>query len=169
LTLNDKGLNFISKLGSSMAVQNYLTQVGHKKLKEELDHLRNFARVEVAAKIKEARDMGNIEENLVYDAALEEQGYVEGRIAEIEDLLANSIVVEDVKSDTVVLGSVVIVEFSGRKDTFRIVGSAESDPIKRLISNESPVGKALLGAKIGDVVVVKTPVIVVEYKIVEIK
>src|SRR3989344_1215970 len=149
-----------------MAVQNYLTQVGYKNLKEELDHLRNFARMEIAAKIKEARDMGDIEENLMYDSALEEQGYVEGRIAEIEDVLLSAVVVEEVKSDAVALGSLVVVEFSGRKDTFRIVGSAEADPIKRLISNESPVGKALLGARKGDTIVVKTPVIVVEYKIV---
>jgi transcription elongation factor GreA len=153
-----------------MAAQNYLTQVGYKNLKEELDNLRNFARAEVAAKIKNARDMGDIEENLMYDAALEEQGYIEGRIAEIEELLSKSVVVEEVKAtDTVILGALVVVEYSGRKDTFRIVGSAEADPIKRLISNESPVGQALLGAKVGQVVVVKTPVIVVEYKILEIK
>lgn len=152
-----------------MAAQNYLTQVGYKNLKEELEHLRNFARVEVAAKIKEARDMGDIEENLVYDSAVEEQGYVEGRIAEIEDILSKSVVVEEVKSDVVVLGSLVVVEHSGGKDTFRIVGSAEADPVKRLISNESPVGKALLGAKKGDIVLVTTPVIVVEYKVVDIK
>ena len=152
-----------------MSVQNYLTQVGYKNLKEELDNLRKFARVEVAAKIKEARDMGDIEENLMYDSAVEEQGYIEGRIAEIEEIISKSVVVEEVKSDTVILGSLVIVEFSGRKDTFRIVGSAEADPVKRLISNESPVGKALLGAKKGDVVVVTTPVIVVEYKVIDIK
>ncbi len=151
-------------------IQNYLTRAGYKKLKDELDQLREVSRAEIAAKIKEARDMGNIEENLVYDAALEQQGFIEGRIAEIEDILANSVVVEESQThDIVELGSVVVIETSGQQHTFQIVSSAEADPAKRLISYESPVGKALMGAKKGDIVIVKTPIIISEYRILEIK
>ncbi len=150
--------------------QNYLTQTGYKKLKEELDHLRQVARTEIATKIKEARDMGNIEENLVYDAALEQQGYIEGRIAEIESILSSSVVVEEAKTHyTVELGSVVVLKVNGQEQTFKIVGSAEANPSERLISNESPVGKALIGAKKGDIVIVKTPIIVSEYRVLEIR
>lgn len=150
--------------------QNYLTQSGYKKLKDELAHLRDVVRIEIATKIKEAREMGNIEENLVYDAVLEQQGFIEGRIAEIEDILSSSVVVEAAKTHTIVeLGSLVVLEVNGQEQTFRIVGSAEANPSERLISNESPVGQALIGAKKGDIVIVKTPIIVSEYKILEIR
>ncbi|TXI34275.1 MAG: transcription elongation factor GreA [Niabella sp.] len=150
--------------------QTFITEEGYKKLKKELEDLRNDSRVSVAKKIQEAREMGGVEENPAYDIAVEQFGYIEGRISEIEEILANSTIAEVDKGSSIVeLGANVVVEFSGKKDTFKIVSSVEADPTKRLISVESPVGKALLGAKKGDVVVVKTPVIVAHYKIIEIK
>lgn len=154
-----------------MAEKFYLTQSGHKKLKEELHNLREVARAEIATKIKEARDLGDVLENTVYDSALDEQAYIEGRISEIESILAHSNIIEDkdILVDVVGIGNVVVVETDGNVDEFTIVGSAEADPVKRLISNESPVGKALLGSKKNDLVEVKTPIFTVIYKIVDIK
>jgi transcription elongation factor GreA len=146
-----------------------LTQEGHDKLKEELEYLRNTKRNEVAIKIKDAREMGDVLENIAYDNALEEQGYVEGRIIEIDEILNNSQVVSNVSSSKVDLGCTVTVEYEGKKDVFTIVGSVEADPGKRMISHESPVGSALLGAKVGDLVEVKTPIFTAVYKVIEIK
>jgi transcription elongation factor GreA len=151
--------------------KNLLTKEGYEKLKSELEHLRNTKRVDVAAKIKEAREMGDILENTVYDAAVEEQDYIEARIKELEDILGNSKILapSDLKHDFVQLGHTVTIECEGRKDQFTIVGSEEADPLSKMISHESPVGKALLGTKIGDTVEVKTPVFKAVYKIIEIK
>lgn len=154
-----------------MGEKQFLTPDGFKKLKEELKQLRELSRTTVAAKMKDACDMGNVLENVVFDAAVEEQTYIDNKIQEIEDILANAqIVTKDKESEnTVVIGSKVVVEFEGKEDVFTIVGSAESDPTNRLISNESPVGKALLGAKLGDKVKVETPIFKVTYTIKEIK
>lgn len=154
-----------------MSKERFLTKAGLKKLKEELRSLKEVGRSEVAAKIKEARDMGDVLENSIYDSALEEQGHIEGRIKEIEDTLSTAVIIDESKTpkDVVGVGSVVVVEFEDKKDTFTIVGSAEADPVKKLISNESPVGKALLGSKIGDIVEVVTPIFTAKYKIVGIK
>ena len=154
-----------------MAEKQYLTPEGFKKLKEDLKQLRETSRTTVAAKMKDAREMGNILENVVFDAAVEQQNYIDTKIQEIEAILAKAQIVskEESKQNTVVIGSKVIVEFENKQDTFTIVGSAESDPVNRLISNESPVGRALLGAKLGGLVEVKTPIFKVVYKIKEIK
>jgi transcription elongation factor GreA len=153
-----------------MAEKQFLTQEGFKKLKDELKHLRELSRTTVAAKMKDARDMGNVLENVVFDAAVEEQNLIDGKIQEIEEVLNNAQIVskEDIKDDVVMIGSKVVVESEGKRDTFTIVGSAEADPTKRYISNESPVGKALLGAKLGSQVKVETPIFKVVYKVVEI-
>lgn len=154
-----------------MVEKFYLTQSGQKKLKDELHNLREIARGEVATKIKEARDLGDVLENTVYDSALDEQAYIEGRISEIESTLANSEIIadKDIPRDVVGIGSVVVVEVDGSLDEFTIVGSAEADPVKRYISNESPVGKALINARKNELVEVKTPIFTVVYKIVDIK
>jgi len=154
-----------------MADKNFLTESGHKRLKEELNKLKKIDRVKIAEKIKEARDMGDVQENTYYDSTLEEQGYIEGRIEEIEIILSNSAIVDKSKADksSVSIGNTVVVELEKKKDQFTIVGSVEADPIKKMISNESPVGKALLGAKVGDHVEVKTPIFTATYKILEIK
>lgn len=154
-----------------MAEKQFLTQEGFKKLKEDLKHLRELSRTTVAAKMKDAREMGNVLENVVFDAAVEEQNYIDTKIQEIENVLTNAHIIskEDIEEDTVMIGSRVVVEFEGKTDIFMIVGSAEADPTSRRISNESPVGKALLGAKLGSIVKVETPIFKVVYKIKEIR
>ena len=155
-----------------MSEKIYLTKEGRSKLQKELKELSSVKRASVAEQIKEARALGDILQNPVYDAAVEEHGYIEGRISEIEEILANSEIIKKDKKkskDGVFVGSTVVVEVNGINDSFTIVGVAEADPVKKLISNESPVGKSLLGAKIGDEVKVVTPIFTTTYKIVEIK
>lgn len=151
----------------------YLTKEGREKLKRELKNLVEVKKPSVAERIKEAREMGDILENPVYDTAIEDQGYIEGRIEEIEEILARSELIEKKKKtrsdDSVFVGSTVVVEVNGHKDTFTIVGVTEADPVGKLISNESPVGIALLGSKVGDTVEVKTPIFKTVYKILEIR
>lgn len=153
-----------------MAEKQFLTPEGFKKLKEDLKQLRELSRTTVAAKMKDAREMGNVLENVVFDAAVEEQNYIDGKIQEIENILSHAHIVtkEDRVADTVMIGSKVVVEFEGKTDIFTIVGSAEADPTNKYISNESPVGKALLGAKLGSHVKIETPIFKVVYKIKEI-
>jgi len=149
----------------------YLTKNGLKKVKFELSELINKKRIEVTQKIHEARNMGNIDENQVYESALEEQGFVEARIRELEGIISKAIVIKKTSresNDLVVIGSKVTVCVGGREDTFTIVGAPEADPLKGKISNESPVGQALLGAKIGEEVEVTTPIIRAVYKVVKV-
>lgn len=146
-----------------------LTKEGHDALKKELEYLKSQKRNEVAIKIKEAREMGDVLENTAYDSAVEEQGHVEGRINEIEEILNNSEIVSGTNTGVVDLGCTITVEFEGKKDIFTLVGSVEANPTKKMISHESPVGKALLGAKVGDEVEVKTTIFTAVYKIIEIK
>ncbi len=148
----------------------FLTPEGYKKLKEELHRLREIDMVNVAEKIKAARELdADILENNVYDAAVEEQVLMENRIAEIEDILSNAKVVENSDKSKVDLGDVVVVKTEDDTHEFKLVGSEEADPEKKHISHESPLGKALLGAKVGDTVEVETPATKVRYTIVEIK
>jgi transcription elongation factor GreA len=138
-----------------------LTQEGLANLKAELDHLSTARRREVAARIKEAREFGDISENAEYDDAKNEQAMLEARIAALEDKLRSATVVDasDLGTDVVRVGSIVHVkeENSGKSTKYTIVGSAEAKPAEMKLSNESPVGKALLGRKRGDEVVVATP------------
>ncbi len=148
----------------------YLTPEGYKKLKAELKHLREVEVVNVAEKIKEARELdSDILENNVYDAVVEEQTLLENRIAEIEDILANAKIVENNDKNKVDIGDVVVVKAEENIHEFKLVGSEEADPDKKYISHESPLGKALLGAKVGDVVEVETPITTIKYKVVSIK
>lgn len=137
-----------------------LTLEGREKLQKELDYLISVKRPEVAEAIHSAKEEGDISENSAYDAAKEQQAFVEGRIMQIEQMLKNAEIIQVNASSTVVrLGSTVIVVEKGSKEQedYQIVGPAEADPAKGRISNESPVGKALMGKKKGDVVTVKTP------------
>ena len=137
-----------------------LTAEGLTNLKAELDHLANDRRREVAARIKEAREFGDISENAEYDDAKNEQAMLEARIAQLEDKLRSATVIDasELKTDVVRVGSVVHVKDEGGKGTrYTIVGSAESNPAQLRLSNESPVGKALLGHKRGEEVVFTTP------------
>ena len=153
--------------------KNILTYEGLKKLEEELEDLKVVRRKEVADKIKEAREQGDLSENAEYDAAKDEQREIEARIEEIEKILKNAEVVveEDVDVDVINIGckvKVLDMEFDEELE-FRIVGSTEASSLQGKISNESPVGKALLRHKVGDVVAVETQAGVVEYKILEIQ
>lgn len=140
--------------------KNFLTQEGYDKLQNELDYLRNEKRQEIAARLREAADGEDLIENAEYEAAKNEQAFVEGRIQELDILLATAkIITEDVKSDFVTIGSKITIQEEGyeEKESFIIVGAAETNPIEGRISNESPLGKSLLGGKKGDMVNVQAP------------
>jgi len=137
-----------------------LTPEGLANLKAELDHLTTTRRREVAARIKEAREFGDISENAEYDDAKNEQAMLEARIAALEDKLRSATVIDaaDLDTDVVRVGTKVEVrDDAGKATTYMIVGSAEADPAEMKLSNESPVGKALLGRRSGEEVVFSTP------------
>ena len=146
-----------------------LTQQGLEHLRAEYDDLVNVKRPQIANRIQIAREFGDLAENSEYDAAKEEQSLIEARISQLEEVLPKAQIISPEISDFVVIGSSVIVETDGQKEEFTIVGSMEADPVKKKISNESPVGAALLGAKIGEIVDVVTPIIRAKYKILDIK
>ena len=155
------------------AKKRLLTYAGLKALEDELENLKVVKRKEVAAKIKEAREQGDLSENAEYDAAKDEQRDIEARIEEIEKILKNAeVVVEDeVDLATISVGckvKVYDVEFEEEIE-FKIVGSTEANSLEGKISNESPVGKALIGAKKGQTVQVEMPSGVMEYKVLEIE
>jgi transcription elongation factor GreA len=140
---------------------NFLTREGFQKLQEELEYLRTVKRQEVANRLHEAMEGGELIENAEYEAAKNEQAFVEGRIQELDILLASAKIIEEngkKKNDTIQLGSkVTIKEGNFEAETFIIVGAAEANPREGRISNESPIGKAILGHKAGDIVKVETP------------
>src|SRR6056297_451368 len=156
-----------------MTEEVLLTEEGYEKLEEELDHLVNVKRREVAKRIKVAREFGDISENSEYDDAKNEQAFVEGRIKEIKNMLTNAKVVkdEDITDKKVNLGTKVMLHDldNDEKINYTLVGSAEADPLNYKISNESPIGKAILGHVIGDEVTVETPAGEVDYEIISIK
>jgi len=136
-----------------------ITQEGLAKLNSELEHLLSERRQEIAGKIKRAREMGGTENNAEYEDAKNDQAFVEGRILMLENIVKNATVIESpAMPGTVEMGDKVLIQNQdGKIEQFTIVGSAEASPVEGKISNESPVGKALLGKKIGDEVEVKTP------------
>jgi transcription elongation factor GreA len=150
-----------------------ITKKGYEALKAELDRLRKVERPRVIEAIAEARSHGDLSENAEYDAAKERQGFIESRIAEIESKLADARVVEITgrTADTVVFGATVCVieQETQTKKQFTLVGQDEADMKFNKISVQSPVGRALIGKRVGDFVEVKTPAKVVEYEVVEIK
>ena len=150
-----------------------ITKKGYDALKAELDRLRKVERPKVIEAIAEARSHGDLSENAEYDAARERQGFVESRITEIESKLADARVVEITKptTDTVVFGATVSVieQESQSKRQYTLVGQDEADMKVNKISVQSPVGRALIGKRVGDFVEVKTPVKMVEYEVVEIR
>jgi len=139
----------------------FLTKEGYQKLAEELENLRTTKRLEVANRLHEAMEGGELIENAEYEAAKNEQAFVEGRIQELEMLLATAKIIDEngrKKSDSVQIGSkVTIKEGNFDPETFTIVGAAEANPREGKISNESPIGKAILNHKVGDTVKVETP------------
>jgi transcription elongation factor GreA len=144
-----------------MAREVVLTPEGFKKLQGEIDHLRTEKRREVAERIKEAREFGDISENAEYDHAKNEQAMLEARISALEEKLRSATIIDKkaVEKGVVSIGSKVRVkdQKSGKSVLYHIVGSAEADPAENKLSNESPVGQALLGHKHGDVVTVPVP------------
>jgi transcription elongation factor GreA len=149
----------------------YVTRDGLKKLEEELEYLRTIKRAEVAQRLHDAMGEGDIDENAEYDDAKNEQSFVEGRILTLEAMIKNAVIIQEGKHrDQVVLGSTVtIVEDGGEPETYHLVGSAEADPRKGRISNESPLGKSLLGKRVGDTVTVSAPAGVLSFQIISIR
>jgi len=156
-----------------MAKEYKLSAERLEELKQELTYLKTVKEKEVADLIKEARSFGDLSENSEYDEAKNEQGKLYSRIAEVENILANYVVIEENTDDTTVvgMGSKITVRdaVTGEEDTYQVVGSQEADPMNGRISEESPFGKALLGKAIGDIAVVEAPAGNIEYEVVAIQ
>lgn len=152
--------------------QVMLTEEGLKKLEEKLEHLKTVRRTEVSERIKQAISFGDISENSEYEDAKNEQAFIEGEIMTIENMLRNAKLIEEGQdTDTVVIGCTVVlkdIEFDEDLE-YAIVGSAEADPMEGRISDESPVGKAVLGHRVGDIVDVVVPAGTLKYEVLEIK
>ena len=152
--------------------KNIMTYAGLKKLEDELQDLKVNQRREIAQKIKEAREQGDLSENAEYDAAKDEQRDIEARIEQIEQILKNAEVVldEEVDLDKINIGCLVRVldiEYN-EEEEYKLVGSSEASSLQNKISNESPFGKALIGARVGDIVEVEAPAGVIKYKVLSI-
>lgn len=150
--------------------KTYLTEEGLNELKKELEYLKTERRPEVITALKEARALGDLSENAEYDAARTEQAEVEGKIAEIEAMLENAELIKDVNTNKVSIGTTVTLKYieDDETDTYTIVGSKEADPFENKISNESPIAKAIIGAKKGQLVTVDSPNGKYQVEIVEI-
>lgn len=133
-----------------------ITESGQRELERELEELKS-RRGEIADKIAAARDFGDLSENAEYDAAREAQGLLETRITEIETILQNASIIQAGGSSTVVLGSTVELEANGKTVVYTVVGPVEADPLEGKVSNESPIGQALMGKAVGDTVTISTP------------
>lgn len=153
--------------------ETILTPEGLRRLEDELEHLKTVRRKEVAERIKQSKEFGDLMENSEYEDAKNEQAFVEGRILQLELMLRNAKVIDNhgVPPDLVAVGSTVRLKdlMTGEEITFMIVGSAEADPDQDKISNESPVGRALLGKHKGDVVEVTVPAGKLRYGVLQIK
>ena len=145
-----------------------ITDEGRLELEKELADLK-ARRGDIADKIASARDYGDLSENAEYDAAREEQGLVETRIAEIEEILQNSDIIKVSDTSTVGLGSTVDLESKDKQVTYKVVGPVEANPLEGKISNESPIGKELMGKRVGDNVTISTPKGEVSYQVITIR
>ena len=155
-----------------MQKEVYLTKEKLEKIKAELEEFKKIKRPNIIAKIKEARALGDLSENAEYHSAREEQGFIEGKIEELEYIVKNARIVEEGRGSKgkVDIGCKVVcsIEKDGKAE-FTIVGSVEADPASGKISNESPIGKALMGKKVGDIIEAAVPAGKVNYKILSIK
>lgn len=148
----------------------YLTPKGLSEAKAELEYLKKTKRSQIAERIHQAREYGDLTENSEYDSAMEDQALMESRIIELEKILKDAKVISNnLENDFVVIGSTVKIEMDREVDEFTIVGRVEADPAKKRISNESPLGSALLGAKKGEEVEVATPIVRYKCKVLDIK
>ncbi len=153
-----------------MAQQTYLSQEGIETIKKELQELKTKKRQEIAARLQEAKDLGDLSENAEYFEAKEAQSFNENHIVELEKLLKNAVVIEtSSEEDIVKVGSTIEVKSNNNAEIFSIVGSAEAKPQEGKISNESPLGRAFLGRKMGDEIEVKSPSGITKYKIIKIE
>lgn len=156
-----------------MTKEVILTPEGYEKFEKELKHLKTVKRREIAQRIKQARSFGDISENSEYDDAKNEQAFIEGRIKDLENMLRHAKIIndEEIETNSVSVGTrVKLLDVENDEELeYVIVGSAESDPLDHKISNESPVGQAIIGHQVGDVVEVAVPDGVIEYKILEIE
>ena len=150
-----------------MKKQFQITDAGKKELEAELTELKS-RRGAIADKIADARGYGDLSENAEYDSAREEQGLVESRIAEIEDILLNAEIITASRSSSVKLGSKVELKTGKKTVTYHVVGPVEADPMAGKISNESPIGLALMGKKIGDIATITTPKGDIKYEVVKV-
>lgn len=167
----NKGQAKVSSLRrEATTLKVYVTPQGLSEAQKELEYLKKVKRQQIADRIQQAREFGDLAENSEYDAALEEQNLMENRISELEEMLKHAKLISDKhEGDFVVIGSTVKVEMDGELDEFTIVGRLEADPSKKRISNESPLGSALLGAKKGEEVEVATPIVRYKCKVLEIR
>jgi len=146
-----------------------LTQKGYDDLVKKLEELKSVRRIEIADRLKAAIALGDLSENSEYTDAKNEQAFLEGEISDLEKKLRNSVIIHEEKSDTVALGSTVKIRFpDGAEDTYMIVGSTEADPDEKKISDESPLGSALIGQTAGSNVQVHAPAGILQYTIIEI-
>lgn len=149
--------------------RTFITEEGHETLKKELEYLKTGKRREIAQRIQDAKELGDLSENAEYSEAKEEQSFIEGKIIELEFLLRNARIIEKQtkgEKTTVVVGSrISLTSSNGKTVEYTIVGSNEADPAKGIISNESPLGRAFLGKKSGETVEVKVPVGLITYTI----
>ena len=155
-----------------MTEGHYLTSEGLERLKNELEFLKGPSREQLAKRLRAAIQMGDLSENADYISAKEEQGFMEGRIQELEQILRNVVIIdeESTNRDVVAIGlRVTIQESTFEPETFQLVGPKEADPRNARISHESPIGKALIGHKIGDEVTADTPVGTIQFKILKIE
>jgi len=150
--------------------KNFITKEGLEKLKNELKTLKTVKRKQVISKIQEAREHGDLTENAEYTNAKEEQAMIEDRIAELEEIIKHSVLIDKThkKSKFVRVGSTIKVRYNGYHKEYTIVGSTEANPGEGKISNESPIGQAFLGKKKGDIVEIKVPAGRARYQIIEI-
>ena len=150
----------------------YLTKEGLEKLQQDLENMKTVRRKEVAERLKQAIGFGDLSENSEYDDAKNE-AFIEGEIQRMEEMLINVVVIEDgakVDDGTITIGSKVVIRFVGddEEEEYKIVGTVEADPMNNRISNESPVGKAIIGHKAGDIVDIEVPTGIVQYEIVKV-
>lgn len=152
----------------------YLTKEGLEELKKEHKELSQVKRPDILARVSQARDMGDLSENAEYVAAREELSFIDGRIDELEELLKQASIIHEKNSNggtkaTVKLGSTVTLHNNGKKEIYTVVGEWEADPTEKKISHESPLGKALLGKRVGDKVEVEAPAGKLFYSVVEVR
>lgn len=151
-------------------MQHYLTKEKLEELKKEVEYLKKDVRNEIAERLKRAKEFGDLSENAEYSEAKEEQSRIESRIFELEDILRNASIIKKAGGkDIILIGSTIEVNKKGKTLKYTIVGSNEAKPEENLISNESPLGKAFLDKKKGDIVKIETPGGKVEYKIMKIE